>query len=190
MQGPEWFPRSAELTATRGRPLPASPTADCVSLSFTAALAEITEMVAQLHGMMIKMENFQKLHELKKDLIGIDNLVVPGRVSSSSGLTMHCRGEQKGGIGGTYIWTCWLETLARQNVLFPSTWETTGKTRQCRQFGIMTFGGDKAILWPHILFFSLQGDSLLYLFPYRIPQKISDCLFHFLRMYINENGKF
>uniref|UniRef100_A0A803YE86 FERM, ARHGEF and pleckstrin domain-containing protein 1 n=1 Tax=Meleagris gallopavo TaxID=9103 RepID=A0A803YE86_MELGA len=46
-----------------------------------AALAEITEMVAQLHGNMIKMENFQKLHELKKDLIGIDNLVIPGRVS-------------------------------------------------------------------------------------------------------------
>ncbi|KAM9610204.1 FERM, ARHGEF and pleckstrin domain-containing protein 1 isoform 5-T5 [Trichechus inunguis] len=44
-----------------------------------AALAEITEMVAQLHGTMIKMENFQKLHELKKDLIGIDNLVIPGR---------------------------------------------------------------------------------------------------------------
>ncbi|XP_028929131.1 FERM, ARHGEF and pleckstrin domain-containing protein 1 isoform X1 [Ornithorhynchus anatinus] len=44
-----------------------------------AALAEITEMVAPLHGTMIKMENFQKLHELKKDLIGIDNLVIPGR---------------------------------------------------------------------------------------------------------------
>ncbi|XP_036880849.1 FERM, ARHGEF and pleckstrin domain-containing protein 1 isoform X2 [Manis javanica] len=44
-----------------------------------AALAEVTEMVAQLHGTMIKMENFQKLHELKKDLIGIDNLVTPGR---------------------------------------------------------------------------------------------------------------
>uniref|UniRef100_A0A8C0FX31 FERM, ARHGEF and pleckstrin domain-containing protein 1 n=1 Tax=Bubo bubo TaxID=30461 RepID=A0A8C0FX31_BUBBB len=47
-----------------------------------AALADISEMVAQLHGNMIKMENFQKLHELKKDLIGIDNLVIPGRVSS------------------------------------------------------------------------------------------------------------
>uniref|UniRef100_A0A8C8WCQ6 FERM, ARHGEF and pleckstrin domain-containing protein 1 n=1 Tax=Panthera leo TaxID=9689 RepID=A0A8C8WCQ6_PANLE len=46
-----------------------------------AALAEVTEMVAQLHGTMIKMENFQKLHELKKDLIGIDNLVIPGRRS-------------------------------------------------------------------------------------------------------------
>ncbi|KAL2310757.1 hypothetical protein Nmel_002424 [Mimus melanotis] len=44
-----------------------------------AALAEISEMVAQLHGNMIKMENFQKLHELKKDLIGMDNLVIPGR---------------------------------------------------------------------------------------------------------------
>uniref|UniRef100_A0A8C3VWP0 FERM, ARHGEF and pleckstrin domain-containing protein 1 n=1 Tax=Catagonus wagneri TaxID=51154 RepID=A0A8C3VWP0_9CETA len=44
-----------------------------------AALAEITEMVAPLHGTMIKMENFQKLHELKKDLIGVDNLVIPGR---------------------------------------------------------------------------------------------------------------
>lgn len=53
-----------------------------VAVSSSAALAEITEMVAQLHGTMIKMENFQKLHELKKDLIGVDNLVVPGRVSS------------------------------------------------------------------------------------------------------------
>ncbi|KAM9567154.1 FERM, ARHGEF and pleckstrin domain-containing protein 1 isoform 3-T3 [Guaruba guarouba] len=44
-----------------------------------AALAEVSEMVAQLHSNMIKMENFQKLHELKKDLIGIDNLVIPGR---------------------------------------------------------------------------------------------------------------
>ncbi|XP_061027130.1 FERM, ARHGEF and pleckstrin domain-containing protein 1 isoform X3 [Eubalaena glacialis] len=48
-----------------------------------AALAEITEMVAQLHGTMIKMENFQKLHELKKDLIGVDNLVIPGRMEES-----------------------------------------------------------------------------------------------------------
>uniref|UniRef100_A0A670KHV6 FERM, ARHGEF and pleckstrin domain-containing protein 1 n=1 Tax=Podarcis muralis TaxID=64176 RepID=A0A670KHV6_PODMU len=46
---------------------------------FAAALAEISEAVAQLHSSMLKMENFQKLHELKKDLIGIDNLVIPGR---------------------------------------------------------------------------------------------------------------
>ncbi|XP_034274179.1 FERM, ARHGEF and pleckstrin domain-containing protein 1 isoform X1 [Pantherophis guttatus] len=44
-----------------------------------AALAEISEMVAQLHSTMLKMENFQKLHELKKDLIAMDNLVTPGR---------------------------------------------------------------------------------------------------------------
>ncbi|XP_036396148.1 FERM, ARHGEF and pleckstrin domain-containing protein 1-like isoform X2 [Megalops cyprinoides] len=44
-----------------------------------AALADVSEMVAQLHCPMIKMENFQKLLELKKDLIGIDNLAIPGR---------------------------------------------------------------------------------------------------------------
>uniref|UniRef100_A0A8K9X7T9 FERM, ARHGEF and pleckstrin domain-containing protein 1 n=1 Tax=Oncorhynchus mykiss TaxID=8022 RepID=A0A8K9X7T9_ONCMY len=47
-----------------------------------AALADVSEVVSQLHGSMIKMENFQKLLELMKDLIGIDNLVTPGRVSS------------------------------------------------------------------------------------------------------------
>uniref|UniRef100_A0A668A9C1 FERM, ARHGEF and pleckstrin domain-containing protein 1 n=1 Tax=Myripristis murdjan TaxID=586833 RepID=A0A668A9C1_9TELE len=36
-------------------------------------------VVEQLQGSMIKMENFQKLLELKKDLIGVDNLVIPGR---------------------------------------------------------------------------------------------------------------
>uniref|UniRef100_A0AAQ5XHB1 FERM, ARHGEF and pleckstrin domain-containing protein 1 n=1 Tax=Amphiprion ocellaris TaxID=80972 RepID=A0AAQ5XHB1_AMPOC len=45
-----------------------------------AALADISEMVLQLQGTMMKMENFQKLLELKKDLTGIDNLVTPGRV--------------------------------------------------------------------------------------------------------------
>ncbi|RXN29887.1 pleckstrin domain-containing 1-like isoform X1 [Labeo rohita] len=44
-----------------------------------AALADISEMVVQLHGTLIKMENFQKLLELKKDLTGVDNLAVPGR---------------------------------------------------------------------------------------------------------------
>ncbi|KAJ8350265.1 hypothetical protein SKAU_G00253950 [Synaphobranchus kaupii] len=44
-----------------------------------AALADVSEMVAQLHCPMIKMENFQKLLELKKDLVGIDNLAMPGR---------------------------------------------------------------------------------------------------------------
>ncbi|XP_075896056.1 FERM, ARHGEF and pleckstrin domain-containing protein 1-like isoform X2 [Nelusetta ayraudi] len=44
-----------------------------------AALAEVSEVVEQLQGSLVKMENFQKLLELKKDLIGIDNLLVPGR---------------------------------------------------------------------------------------------------------------
>ncbi|XP_010772575.1 FERM, RhoGEF and pleckstrin domain-containing protein 1-like [Notothenia coriiceps] len=36
-------------------------------------------MVLQLQGAMMKMENFQKLLELKKDLTGIENLAIPGR---------------------------------------------------------------------------------------------------------------
>lgn len=41
----------------------------------------MSEVVEQLHESIIKMENFQKLLELKKDLLGVDNLVAPGRVS-------------------------------------------------------------------------------------------------------------
>lgn len=44
-----------------------------------AALADVSEVVDQLQTSVIKMENFQKLLELKKDLVGVDNLVVPGR---------------------------------------------------------------------------------------------------------------
>ncbi|XP_028992331.1 FERM, ARHGEF and pleckstrin domain-containing protein 1 isoform X2 [Betta splendens] len=44
-----------------------------------AALADVSEVVEQLQGGLVKMENLQKLLELKKDLIGVDNLVVPGR---------------------------------------------------------------------------------------------------------------
>uniref|UniRef100_A0A3Q3JA64 FERM, ARHGEF and pleckstrin domain-containing protein 1 n=1 Tax=Monopterus albus TaxID=43700 RepID=A0A3Q3JA64_MONAL len=44
-----------------------------------AALADVSEVVEQLQGSLIKIENFQKILELKKDLIGINNLVVPGR---------------------------------------------------------------------------------------------------------------
>ncbi|KAL6100864.1 farp1 [Pungitius sinensis] len=44
-----------------------------------AALADVSEVVEQFQGSLIKMENFQKLLELKKDLISVDNLVVPGR---------------------------------------------------------------------------------------------------------------
>lgn len=49
-----------------------------------AALADVSEVVDQLQGSLIKMENLQKLLELKKDLIGVDNLVVPGRVRLKS----------------------------------------------------------------------------------------------------------
>lgn len=45
-----------------------------------AALADVTEVVEQLQVSLMKVENFQKLLELKKDLLGVDNLVVPGRV--------------------------------------------------------------------------------------------------------------
>uniref|UniRef100_A0A8C7L939 FERM, ARHGEF and pleckstrin domain-containing protein 1 n=1 Tax=Oncorhynchus kisutch TaxID=8019 RepID=A0A8C7L939_ONCKI len=44
-----------------------------------AALADISEMVLQLQGTMMKMENIQKLLELKKDLTGIQDLAIPGR---------------------------------------------------------------------------------------------------------------
>ncbi|XP_067851751.1 FERM, ARHGEF and pleckstrin domain-containing protein 2 isoform X2 [Heptranchias perlo] len=43
------------------------------------ALKEVGEMSAQLHGSLIRLENFQKLTELQRDLIGIDNLILPGR---------------------------------------------------------------------------------------------------------------
>lgn len=52
-----------------------------------AALADVTEVVEQLQVSLMKMENFQKLLELKKDLLGVDNLVVPGRVSLCSQLS-------------------------------------------------------------------------------------------------------
>lgn len=47
-----------------------------------AALADVSEVVEQLQGSLNKMENFQKLLELKKDLIGVNDLVVPSRVGS------------------------------------------------------------------------------------------------------------
>ncbi|XP_034069160.1 LOW QUALITY PROTEIN: FERM, ARHGEF and pleckstrin domain-containing protein 1-like [Gymnodraco acuticeps] len=44
-----------------------------------AALADVPRWVEQLQGSLNKMENFQKLLELKKDLIGVNDLVVPSR---------------------------------------------------------------------------------------------------------------
>ncbi|XP_010130394.1 PREDICTED: FERM, RhoGEF and pleckstrin domain-containing protein 2, partial [Buceros rhinoceros silvestris] len=44
------------------------------------ALKEVTEMTSQLQHSLIRLENFQKLTELQHDLIGVDNLMAPGRV--------------------------------------------------------------------------------------------------------------
>ncbi|XP_072474859.1 FERM, ARHGEF and pleckstrin domain-containing protein 2 isoform X2 [Notamacropus eugenii] len=43
------------------------------------ALHEVSEMTSQLHSSLLRLENFQKLTELQHDLVGIDNLVIPGR---------------------------------------------------------------------------------------------------------------
>nr|XP_002732232.2 PREDICTED: FERM, RhoGEF and pleckstrin domain-containing protein 2 [Saccoglossus kowalevskii] len=44
-----------------------------------AALKEVTEATSHVHESMKKLENFQKLTELQRDLVGIENLVQPGR---------------------------------------------------------------------------------------------------------------
>uniref|UniRef100_A0A8C1FSJ3 FERM, ARHGEF and pleckstrin domain-containing protein 2 n=1 Tax=Cyprinus carpio carpio TaxID=630221 RepID=A0A8C1FSJ3_CYPCA len=43
------------------------------------ALKEVAEIAAQLQSSLIRLENFQKLTELQRDLIGIENLTAPGR---------------------------------------------------------------------------------------------------------------
>uniref|UniRef100_A0A8C7VCD3 FERM, ARHGEF and pleckstrin domain-containing protein 2 n=1 Tax=Oncorhynchus mykiss TaxID=8022 RepID=A0A8C7VCD3_ONCMY len=43
------------------------------------ALKEVAEMTNQLQSSLIRLENFQKLSELQRDLIGIENLTAPGR---------------------------------------------------------------------------------------------------------------
>uniref|UniRef100_A0A3Q2D8N7 FERM, ARHGEF and pleckstrin domain-containing protein 2 n=1 Tax=Cyprinodon variegatus TaxID=28743 RepID=A0A3Q2D8N7_CYPVA len=43
------------------------------------ALKEVAEIANQLQSSLIRLENFQKLTELQRDLIGIDNLTAPGR---------------------------------------------------------------------------------------------------------------
>ncbi|XP_064186771.1 FERM, ARHGEF and pleckstrin domain-containing protein 2 isoform X2 [Anguilla rostrata] len=43
------------------------------------ALNEVTEMATQLQSSLIRLENFQKLTELQRDLIGVENLTDPGR---------------------------------------------------------------------------------------------------------------
>ncbi|XP_061094276.1 FERM, ARHGEF and pleckstrin domain-containing protein 2 [Conger conger] len=43
------------------------------------ALNEVTEMATQLQSSLIRLENFQKLTELQRDLIGVENLTDSGR---------------------------------------------------------------------------------------------------------------
>uniref|UniRef100_H2U0E5 FERM, ARHGEF and pleckstrin domain-containing protein 2 n=1 Tax=Takifugu rubripes TaxID=31033 RepID=H2U0E5_TAKRU len=43
------------------------------------ALKEVTDIATQLQSSLIRLENFQKLTELQRDLIGIENLTAPGR---------------------------------------------------------------------------------------------------------------
>ncbi|PNI56068.1 FARP1 isoform 37, partial [Pan troglodytes] len=136
-----------------------------------AALAEITEMVAQLHGTMIKMENFQKLHELKKDLIGIDNLVVPGRVSSS-GLTMHCGGSRKEASEGLTFEPFEERHLQSKMSSFHPPGRQLEKHNSVVSSESLRSEEIKQSSDLIFCFFSLRGDSLLYLFPYHIPQKI------------------
>jgi len=42
----------------------------------------VAEIATQLQSSLIRLENFQKLTELQRDLIGIENLTGPGRVSA------------------------------------------------------------------------------------------------------------
>ncbi|XP_029988226.1 FERM, ARHGEF and pleckstrin domain-containing protein 2 isoform X2 [Sphaeramia orbicularis] len=53
------------------------------------ALKEVAEIATQLQSSLIRLENFQKLTELQRDLIGIENLTAPGRVSALT----HNRGQ-------------------------------------------------------------------------------------------------
>lgn len=46
----------------------------------TEALKEVADIATQLQSSLIRLENFQKLTELQRDLIGIENLTAPGRV--------------------------------------------------------------------------------------------------------------
>lgn len=52
-------------------------------LFLTEALKEVAEIATQLQSSLIRLENFQKLTELQRDLIGIENLTAPGRVSET-----------------------------------------------------------------------------------------------------------
>lgn len=52
----------------------------CGSL-LTDALKVITEVTGMLQHSLVQLENLQKLTELQRDLVGMENLITPGRVS-------------------------------------------------------------------------------------------------------------
>lgn len=45
------------------------------------ALQAITEVTSELQHSLVQLESLQKLTELQRDLVGIESLVAPGRVS-------------------------------------------------------------------------------------------------------------
>ncbi|PNJ10495.1 FARP2 isoform 16 [Pongo abelii] len=47
------------------------------------ALKAITEVTTTLQHILIRLENLQKLTELQRDLVGVENLIAPGRVEES-----------------------------------------------------------------------------------------------------------
>lgn len=47
------------------------------------ALKAITEVTATLQHSLARLENLQKLMELQRELVGVDSLVAPGRVSGA-----------------------------------------------------------------------------------------------------------
>lgn len=47
----------------------------------TEALKAITEVTTSLQHSLTRLENLQKLTELQRDLVGVENLIAPGRVS-------------------------------------------------------------------------------------------------------------
>uniref|UniRef100_A0A8C9YRP4 FERM, ARHGEF and pleckstrin domain-containing protein 2 n=1 Tax=Sander lucioperca TaxID=283035 RepID=A0A8C9YRP4_SANLU len=58
------------------------------------ALKEVAEMATQLQSSLIRLENFQKLTELQRDLIGIENLTAPGRVIHTRGMSVQAYQER------------------------------------------------------------------------------------------------
>lgn len=54
-------------------------------LLHTDALKAIMEVTATLQHSLVRLENLQKLTELQRDLVGVENLIAPGRVSGCFG---------------------------------------------------------------------------------------------------------